>query len=56
MELNPDYIKENLSEIGKKEGLNLLRELINNSNDSNIRKKALENFGVIEEGNNLDFN
>ena len=55
MELNPDYIKENLSEIGKKEGLNLLRELINNSNDSNIRKKALENFGVIEEGNNFSF-
>jgi len=55
MELNPDYIKENLSEIGKKEGLNLLRELINSSNDSNIRKKALENFGMIEEGNNFSF-
>ena len=55
MELNPDYIKENLSEIGKKEGLNLLRELINNSNDSNIRKKALENFGMLEEGSNFSF-
>lgn len=55
MELNPDYIKENLSEIGKKEGLNLLRELINSSNDSNIRKKALENFGMIEEDNNFSF-
>jgi Leucine-rich repeat (LRR) protein len=55
MELNPDYIKENLSEIGKKEGLDLLRELINSSNDSNIRKKALENFGILEEGNNFSF-
>ncbi|MFW9940136.1 MAG: leucine-rich repeat protein [Candidatus Thorarchaeota archaeon] len=55
MELNPDYIKEKLSEIGKKEGLNLLKELINNSNDSNIRKKALENFGMIEENNNFSF-
>ena len=55
MELNPDYIKKNLSEIGKKEGLNLLRELVNSSNDSNIRKKALENFGMIEEDNNFSF-
>jgi Leucine-rich repeat (LRR) protein len=55
MELNPDYIKENLSEIGKKEGLNLLKELVNSSNVSDIRKKALENFGMLEEGNNFSF-
>ncbi|MFX1374946.1 MAG: leucine-rich repeat protein [Promethearchaeota archaeon] len=55
MELNPDYIRENLSEIGKKDALNLLRELINSSNDSNLRKKALETFGIIDEGKNFSF-
>ncbi|MFX1427194.1 MAG: leucine-rich repeat domain-containing protein [Promethearchaeota archaeon] len=55
MELNPDYIKENLSEIGKKEALTLLRELINSSNDPNIRKRALQTFGCIDEGKNFSF-
>ncbi|MFX1279488.1 MAG: leucine-rich repeat protein [Promethearchaeota archaeon] len=55
MELNPDYIKDNLSEIGKKDALNLLKELITSSNDACVRKKALETFGFIDEGNNFTF-
>ena len=55
MELNPDYIKNNLNQIGEKEGLILLKELINSSSDSNIREKALEYFGMIESGKNFAF-
>ena len=55
MELTPDYVKENIAELGKKQALNLLRELISSSNDSNIRKNALEMFGTIDEGDNFSF-
>lgn len=55
MELNPDYIKENLSEIGKKEALNLLREFISSSNDSTTRMKALKTLRSLDEGNNFSF-
>ncbi|MFW9895955.1 MAG: hypothetical protein ACFFD7_09155, partial [Candidatus Thorarchaeota archaeon] len=55
MELDPDFIKENLSEIGKKEGLILLREFIENSTEPHIRRKALENYGELEDGKNFNF-
>ncbi|MFX0144388.1 MAG: leucine-rich repeat domain-containing protein [Candidatus Hodarchaeota archaeon] len=55
MELHPDYIKENLEQIGKKEALALLKELIDSSTDLKQRKKALLNFGSLEEGNNFKF-
>ncbi|MFX1487536.1 MAG: leucine-rich repeat domain-containing protein [Promethearchaeota archaeon] len=55
MELNPEYIKDHIAEIGVKEGLVLLKELINSSSDSSIRNKALEYFGIFERGKNFAF-
>ena len=55
MELDPDVIKENLSEIGEKKALILLREIIENSTDSNIRRRALKIYGELEKGKNFDF-
>ena len=54
MELDPDFIKENLDQIGKKEGLAFLREWIDNSGDINIRQKTLKIYGLIEEGKNFN--
>ncbi len=53
MELHPDYIKENLDKIGRKEGLALLREWIDNSNDPFLRQAAFKYFCLIEEGINF---
>lgn len=55
MELHPDYIKENLEQIGKKEGLTLLREWIDSSTDPTQRQNALLNYGLIDEGKNFKF-
>lgn len=55
MELDPDYIKKNLNQVGRKEGLALLREYIESSSDSTVRQKALENYGLLEEGKNFKF-
>ncbi|MFX1524397.1 MAG: leucine-rich repeat protein [Promethearchaeota archaeon] len=55
MELDPDFIKENLIEIGKKEGLILLKEFIENSTERLIRRKALEYYGELEDGKNFNF-
>ena len=55
MELTPNYIEEHLSEIGKNEAQNLLREIISSSNDSDIRAKALKTLGSIDEGTNFSF-
>jgi Leucine-rich repeat (LRR) protein len=55
MELHPDYIIENLGRIGKKEGLALLKEWIDNSTDPILRQKALLNYGLIDEGNHFKF-
>jgi Leucine-rich repeat (LRR) protein len=55
MDLQPDYIKENLDQIGKKEGLALLREWIDSSTDSKQRQNALLNYGLIDEGKNFRF-
>jgi Leucine-rich repeat (LRR) protein len=55
MELDPDVIKEILTEIGKKESLILLVELIENSTDPYVRRRALENYGELENGKNFTF-
>ena len=55
MELLPNYIKENLDRIGKKEGLALLREWIDSSSDPVLRQNALINYGLIDEGKNFKF-
>jgi Leucine-rich repeat (LRR) protein len=55
MKLSPDYIKTNLKDIGKKEGIILLKELIDSSNEPSIRKKALENLGDVDIGRNFTY-
>ncbi|MFX0038644.1 MAG: leucine-rich repeat domain-containing protein [Promethearchaeota archaeon] len=55
MELHPDYIKENLDRLGKKEGLALLKELIDGSTDPKQRQNALFNYGLLDEGKNFKF-
>ena len=50
-----NYIKENLDQIGKKEGLALLREWIDSSSDQMLRQIALTNYGLIEEGKSFKF-
>ncbi|MBD3196150.1 MAG: hypothetical protein GF317_13915 [Candidatus Lokiarchaeota archaeon] len=48
MELNPHYIRDHLNEIDQKDALKILREWIINSNESNVRKEALNLFGKID--------
>ncbi|MHA2131806.1 MAG: leucine-rich repeat domain-containing protein, partial [Promethearchaeota archaeon] len=55
MQLDPDRIKGSLAEIGKKEGLTLLRELIDSSNDPSIRQRSLEIYGSIEDGKDFAY-
>jgi len=55
MELDPDYIKENLEQIGKKEGLALLKEWIDSSRNPKVRQNALLNYGLIDDGKNFKF-
>ena len=42
-------------QIGKKEGLALLKEWIDSSNDTDIRQNALINYGLIDEGKNFKY-
>lgn len=55
MGLNPHYIKESINEIGYKEAFSLLKDWINNSNDPDLRKEALEVFGHLDNGRNFRF-
>jgi len=55
MELNPHYIKENVNEIGYKEAFSLLNDWINNSNDPDLRKEALEVYGHLDNRRNFRF-
>ena len=55
MGLNPHYIKESINEIGYKEAYSLLKDWINNSNDPDLRKEALEVFGHLDNGRNFRF-
>jgi len=55
MNLTPDYIKSNLNEMGRKEASSILKELITNSSDLNLRLESLKLFGTIESGKNFIF-
>jgi len=55
MELDPDSLKKSLAEVGKKEVLILLKDLIENSIDPFLRRMALENYGELEKGKNFTF-
>jgi len=55
MEFHQNYIREKIGQVGKKEGLNLLKEYISSSNDPIIRQEAIEIYGDIEEGRDFKF-
>jgi len=55
MDLDPHYIKENIIEVGYKEAFSLLKDWINNSNDPDLRKEALEVYGHLDNGRNFRF-
>ena len=50
MDLDPNYIKENLHQIGIKDSKALLKEWIDNSNDIELRKSALRIYSSIDDG------
>jgi Leucine-rich repeat (LRR) protein len=56
MNLNPNYIKANLDEIGIKEAETILKELIDNSNDDKLRENALKLFGELDDCKGKNFN
>ncbi|MHA1883985.1 MAG: leucine-rich repeat domain-containing protein [Promethearchaeota archaeon] len=54
-ELTPESIRENIENIGKKEALALLREIITANRSVNVRKRALNIFGEIDTQKNFKF-
>ncbi len=55
MGFNPQYLRENISQIGVKEAKAHLKKWISNSNDSNLRREALQLYGELEQGKNYKF-
>ncbi len=55
MDLNPDYIKKNLEQIGKKTARDILKEWIVNSDNINIRETALNLYSSMDEGREFKF-
>ncbi|MFX0073372.1 MAG: leucine-rich repeat domain-containing protein [Candidatus Hermodarchaeota archaeon] len=55
MELEPDQIKERISELGVKQATHLLREWIINSNDLKVRLEALRELNNLDIGKNFKF-
>ncbi|MFX1501619.1 MAG: leucine-rich repeat domain-containing protein [Promethearchaeota archaeon] len=51
----PQEIKDRIHEIGTSEAKYLLKNWILNSNDATLRQKALEIYGLLEEGKNFKF-
>lgn len=55
MDLNPDYIKKNLEQIGKKTARDILKEWIINSDNISLRETALELYSSMDEGKEFKF-
>ncbi len=55
MDLNPDYIKKNLEQIGKKTARDILKEWIVNSDKISIRETALNLYSSLDEGKEFKF-
>jgi len=55
MDLDPNYIKENLHQIGIKDSKALLKEWIDNSNDIELRKSALRIYSSIDDGKSFKY-
>jgi hypothetical protein len=55
MDLNPDYIKKNLEQIGKRTARDILKEWIVNSDNISLRETALNLYSSMDEGNEFNF-
>jgi len=55
MDLNPDYIKKNLEQFGKKTARDILKEWIVSSDDINLRETALNIYSSMDEGREFKF-
>jgi len=55
MDLNPDYIKKNLEQIGKKTARDILKEWIVNSDNISLRETALDLYSSMDEGKEFKF-
>jgi Leucine-rich repeat (LRR) protein len=55
MGFNPQHLRENISQIGIKEAKVHLKRWINNSNNPELRREALQLYGEIEQGKDYKF-
>jgi Leucine-rich repeat (LRR) protein len=55
MDLNPDYIKKNLDQIGKRAARDILKEWIVNSDNIGLRETALNLYSSMDEGKEFKF-
>jgi len=55
MDLNPDYIKKNLEQIGKRTARDILKEWIVNSDNIRLRETSLNLYSSMDEGNEFKF-
>ncbi len=55
MDLNPDYIKKNLEQIGKKTARDILKKWIVNSDNMSLRETALNLYSSLDEGNEFKY-
>ena len=55
MGFNPQYLRENITQIGVKEAKAHLKKWISNSNDLNLRREALQLYSELEQGKNYKF-
>jgi protein phosphatase 1 regulatory subunit 7 len=55
MDLTPEYIEENLEKIGEKVARDLLKQWILNSDEENLRIRALNVYSVVDDQNQFKF-
>ena len=55
MGINPQHLRENISQVGIKEAKIHLKRWINNSNNPDLRREALQLYGEIEQGKDYNF-
>ena len=55
MDLNPDYVKKNLEQIGKRTARDILKEWIVNSDNISLRETSLNLYSSMDEGNEFKF-
>jgi len=55
MIIDPRFIRDHLDQFSKKEASKLLKEWIENSNEQDLRKEAIELFSSFDDGTNFEF-